>query len=159
MRRTQERYQEVQKKFLIDVTGPISNIGTTMKLLRRLLICFVVFASVVHAKASHWTYLTSARDLTYAVDMDSVATDPDGYVEYVAKTTWKAPAKLSDANRPVAVSVTRYQIDCDRKAWRAVDTHYLASDGTSAGTLHPNAPDWTAIGPGTVIDLMFSKVC
>ncbi|HWX11879.1 MAG TPA: hypothetical protein VNZ04_07750, partial [Trinickia sp.] len=92
MRRTQERYQEVQKKFLIDVTGPISNIGTTMKLLRRLLICFVVFASVVHAKASHWTYLTSARDLTYAVDMDSVATDPDGYVEYVAKTTWKAPA-------------------------------------------------------------------
>jgi hypothetical protein len=130
-----------------------------MKLLRRLLVCFVAIAASVQAEATQWVYLTSARDLSYAVDMDSVATNPSGYVEYIAKTSWNVPAMLSGATQPVAASVTRNQIDCDRKTWRAIDTHYLTIDGASAGTLHPNDPAWAAIGPGTVVDLMFRKVC
>ena len=130
-----------------------------MKLLRRLSACFVALVATVHAQATQWVYLTSAPDLSYAVDMDSVVTSPGGYVEYIGKTTWKAPAMLSGATQPVAVSVTRYQLDCDRKAWRAIDTRYLTADGAPAGTLHPGKPGWTAIGPGTVVDLMFRKVC
>lgn len=130
-----------------------------MKLLRRLLVGLMPLTAMVHAEATQWSYLSGARDLSYAVDTDSIATDADGYVEYIGKTTWKVPAKLSGAEQPVAVSLTRYQIDCSHKQWRAVDTHYLAADGSSAGIVHPVRPDWTPIGPGTVVDDMFRKVC
>ncbi|GLU32971.1 surface-adhesin E family protein [Trinickia caryophylli] len=130
-----------------------------MKLLRLLLLCFLSLTPAVYAQATQWTYLSSAKDLSYAVDSDSIATNPEGYVEYVAKTTWKVPAKVSGASQPVAVSVTHYQIDCDHKQWRALDTHYLTASGASAGAVHPADPDWSAIGPGTVVDLMFRKVC
>jgi hypothetical protein len=130
-----------------------------MKLLRRLLVCLMPLAAMVHAEATQWSYLSGERDLSYAVDTDSVATNADGYIEYVGKTTWKVPEKLSGSGQPVAVSLTRYQIDCSRKQWRAVDTHYLAADGSQAGFVHPTNPEWTPIGPGTVVDVMFRKVC
>lgn len=130
-----------------------------MKLIRRLLVCLMPLTAIVHAEATQWSYLSGARDLSYAVDTDSIATDADGYIEYIGKTTWKVPAKLSGAEQPVAVSLTRYQIDCSHKQWRAVDTHYLAADGSSAGIVHPAHPDWTPIGPGTVVDTMFRRVC
>lgn len=130
-----------------------------MKLLRLSLLVGMTLAAMVYAHATQWSYLPGARDLSYAVDIDSISTSPEGFIEYVAKTAWKVPAMLSGASQPVAISVTRYQIDCRRKRWRALDTHYLTTRGTSAGSLHPSKPDWTAIGPGTVIDRMFRKVC
>ncbi|MGN6804587.1 MAG: surface-adhesin E family protein [Trinickia sp.] len=130
-----------------------------MKLLRRLLVCLMPMGAMVHAEATQWSYLSGERDLSYAVDTDSVATDADGYIEYIGKTTWKVPEKVQGAAQPVAISLTRYQIDCGHKRWRAVDTHYLAADGTPAGFVHPTSPEWTAIGPGTVVDIMFRKVC
>ncbi|CAN7508074.1 hypothetical protein LJR230_003413 [Trinickia sp. LjRoot230] len=130
-----------------------------MKLLRRLLICSMPLTAMAYAEATQWTFLSSARDLSYAVDTDSVVTGSEGYVEYIAKTTWKAPAMLSGVAKPVSVSLTRYQIDCSHKQWRAVDTRYETADGEPAGRLQPAAPKWSAIGPGTVVDLMFRKVC
>ncbi|PTB21253.1 hypothetical protein C9I57_06110 [Trinickia symbiotica] len=130
-----------------------------MKLLRRLLICSVALAANSHADAAQWVHLTSERDLSYEVDMDSVKSGPDGYLEYVAKTLWKVPAMLSGATKPVAVSITRYQIDCDHKAWRAIDTNYVTAEGEPAGKAQPKDAAWTPIGPGTVVDLMFRKVC
>ncbi len=129
-----------------------------MKLLRRLLFVVMPFGAVAFAQATQWNYLTSARDLSYAVDNDSVKTTPDGYIEYVAKTTWKTAAMLPGATAPVAVSLTRYQIDCGKKQWRTLDTRYKAASGASAGTFNTN-DDWSDIGPGTVVDVMYRKVC
>lgn len=130
-----------------------------MKLLRRLQVCFMAIAATSSADATQWVHLSSARDLSYEVDMDSVKSGPDGFLEYIGKTSWKVPARLSGATKPVAVSITRYQIDCDHKAWRAMDTSYMGADGELAGRLQPKEPGWTPIGPGTVVDLMFQKVC
>lgn len=130
-----------------------------MKLLRRLLIVTLPFTAMAYAQATQWTNLAAESDLAYAVDVDSIATDSEGYVEYLAKTTGKTPATLPGATAPVAVSLTRYQMDCSRKRWRIVDTHYLAPEGAAAGSLHANDSKWTAIGPGTVVDAMFHKVC
>lgn len=130
-----------------------------MKLLRRLLIVMMPLGAMAYAQATQWTDLTSARDLAYAVDADSITTDPEGYVEYLAKTTWKAPAMLPGATAAVAVSLTRYQMDCGKRQWRILDTHYLTAAGSPAGALPGADGDWAAIGPGTVVDMMFRKAC
>ncbi len=132
-----------------------------MNWLRPLIIVSVALSAMTYAEAdaTQWTALKSASDLAYFVDTDSIATDSDGYIEYTAKTNWKAPAMMPGANAPVAVSVTRYQIDCAGKQWRALDTHYLAADGTPAGSLRSSDSPWVAVSPGTVVDTMFRKVC
>ncbi|WP_116139280.1 surface-adhesin E family protein [Trinickia diaoshuihuensis] len=129
-----------------------------MNRLRPLIIFTVALGSFAYADATQWTPLKSASDLAYAVDTDSIATDSDGYIEYTAKTTWKASSMMPGASAPVSVSVTRYQIDCAGKQWRALDTHYLAADGSPAGGLSANST-WVAVSPGTVVDTMFRKVC
>lgn len=130
-----------------------------MNWLRPCIVLSVALGSMAYADATQWAPLKSASDLAYAVDTDSVATDADGYIEYTAKTTWKAPAMMPGANAPVAVSITRYQIDCAGKQWRALDTHYLRADGSPAGVLRSPDSPWVEVGPGTVIDAMFRKVC
>jgi len=130
-----------------------------MNWLRPLIVFSVALGSIAYADATQWTALKSASDLAYAVDTDSVATDSDGYIEYTAKTSWKAPAVMPGASAPVAVSVTHYQIDCAGKQWRTLDTHYLGADGAPAGAVRsPDAP-WVTVSPGTVVDTMFRKVC
>lgn len=130
-----------------------------MNWLRPLIVFTVVLGPVAYAEAEQWTPLKSARDLAYAVDMDSIQTDSDGYIEYIAKTSWKAPSMMPGANAPVSVSVTRYQLDCADKQWRAIDTHYLRADGVPAGVLRSADSPWVAVGPGTVVDTMYRKVC
>ena len=132
-----------------------------MNWLRPLIIISVALGAMAYAEAdaTQWTALKSASDLAYAVDTDSIATDSDGYIEYTAKTSWKAPAMMPGASAPVSVSVTRYQIDCAGKQWRALDTHYLAADGAPAGGLPSADSPWVAVSPGTVVDIMFRKVC
>jgi hypothetical protein len=130
-----------------------------MNWLRPLIVFTVVLGPVAYAEAEQWTPLKSARDLAYAVDMDSIQTDSDGYIEYIAKTSWKAPSMMPGANAPVSVSVTRYQLDCADKQWRAIDTHYLRADGAPAGVLRSADSPWVAVGPGTVVDTMYRKVC
>jgi hypothetical protein len=131
-----------------------------MKLLRRLLMIVVpVLAAIGYAQATKWTNLSSASDLVYAIDTDSIAKNPQGYIEYLAKTTWTTPSPLPGSTAPVAVSVTRYQIDCGNKQWRALDTHYQAADGSPVGIYSPAPADWALIAPGTVVDAMFQKVC
>ncbi|TKC89633.1 hypothetical protein FAZ69_11990 [Trinickia terrae] len=130
-----------------------------MKLLRRLLMVLPALAAIGYAQATKWTNLSSASDLVYAIDTDSIAKNPQGYIEYLAKTVWTTPSPLPGSTAPVAVSVTRYQIDCGNKQWRALDTHYQAADGSSAGIYSPAPADWAAISPGTVVDSMFQKVC
>ena len=130
-----------------------------MNWLRPLIVFTVALGSMAYADATQWMPLKSASDLAYAVDLDSVATDSDGYIEYTAKTTWKAPSMMPGASAPVSVSLTRYQIDCAGKQWRALDTHYLGTDGAQVGILHATDTAWGAISPGTVVDTMFRKVC
>lgn len=130
-----------------------------MNWLRPLIVASVALGSMAYADATQWTALKSASDLAYAVDIDSVATDSDGYIEYTAKTTWKAPSMMPGANAPVAVSVTRYQLDCAGKQWRTLDTHYLDASGAPAGVLRSPNSAWVGVGPGTVVDTMFRKVC
>jgi len=130
-----------------------------MKLLRRLLVIGLALAAIGYAQATKWTKLVSASDLVYAIDTDSIAKSPQGYIEYRAKTTWTTPSPLPGSTAPVAVSVTRYQIDCGNKQWRALDTHYQAPDGSSAGTYSAAPADWALVSPGTVVDAMFRKVC
>lgn len=130
-----------------------------MNWLRRMIVSTVALGSMAYADATQWTPLKSARDLAYAVDTDSIATDSDGYIQYTAKTTWKAPSMMPGANAPVSVSITRYQIDCADKQWRALETHYLRQDGAPAGGLRSVDAPWVAVSPGTVIDTMFRKVC
>lgn len=130
-----------------------------MNWLRPILVFTVAVGSMAYADATQWTRLKSARDLSYAVDTDSIATDSDGYVEYTAKTTWKSPSMMPGATEPVSISVTRYQIDCGGRQWRALDTHYLRADGAPAGLLRSADAPWVAVSPGTVIDTMFRKVC
>ncbi|WP_206954405.1 surface-adhesin E family protein [Trinickia acidisoli] len=130
-----------------------------MNWLRPLIVFTIALGSMAYADATQWTPLKSASDLDYAVDSDSIATDSDGYIEYTAKTTWKAPSMMPGASRPVAVSISRYQIDCAGKQWRTLDTHYLAADGTPAGVLRSADATWAAVSPGTVVDAMFRKVC
>ncbi|MGN6669043.1 MAG: surface-adhesin E family protein [Trinickia sp.] len=130
-----------------------------MNWLRPLIVFTVVLGPVAYAEAEQWTPLKSARDLAYAVDMDSIQTDSDGYIEYIAKTSWKAPSMMPGANAPVSVSVTRYQLDCADKQWRAIDTHYLRADGAPAGVLRSADSPWVAVGPGTVVDTMYRKIC
>ncbi|MGG1944990.1 surface-adhesin E family protein [Trinickia sp. NRRL B-1857] len=130
-----------------------------MNWLRPLIVFTVALGSVAYADATQWTPLKSASDLAYAVDTDSIATDSDGYIEYTAKTTWKSSSMMPGASAPVAVSVTRYQIDCAGKQWRALDTHYLGADGSPAGALRSGDSAWVAVSPGTVVDTMFRKVC
>ena len=127
---------------------------------RRPLIVFAVaLGSAAYADATQWTLLKNARDLAYAVDTDSISTDSDGYIEYTAKTSWKAPSMMPGADSPVSVSITRYQIDCAGKQWRSRDTHYLRADGAPAGELHATDSPWVSISPGTVVDTMYRKVC
>src|ERR1700687_2782294 len=128
-----------------------------MKLLHRLSIVLPLLTSVGYAQASNWTNLTSASDLAYAVDTDSISKDALGYIEYLTRTTWKTPAPLPGATGSVAVSVTRYQMDCERKQWRVLDAHYQAVDGSSAGVYSPPNAEWAAIAPGTVVDAVFRK--
>jgi hypothetical protein len=130
-----------------------------MKLLRRLLMIMPVLAAIGYAQATKWTNLSSASDLVYAIDTDSIEKNPQGYIEYLAKTTWTSPSPLPGSTAPVAVSVTRYQIDCGNKQWRALGTRYQAVDGSSVGTYSPAPADWASIAPGTVVDVMFRKVC
>jgi hypothetical protein len=130
-----------------------------MNWLRPLIVFTVALGFAANADATQWTPLKSASDLAYAVDIDSVATDSDGYIEYTAKTTWKSPSLMPGANAPVSVSVTRYQIDCAGKQWRALDTHYLGKDGSPAGILHSTDSTWFEISPGTVVDTMYRRVC
>lgn len=130
-----------------------------MNWLRPFIVVTVALGTAAYADATQWTALKSARDLAYAVDTDSVATDPDGYIEYTAKTTWKAPAMMPGATAPVAVSVTRYQVNCAGKQWRALDTYYLSADGSPAGVLRSADSPWVAVSPGTVVDTMFRKIC
>lgn len=130
-----------------------------MNWLRPLIVASVALGSMAYADATQWTALKSASDLAYAVDTDSVATDSDGYIEYTAKTTWKAPAMMPGASAPVAVSVMRYQVDCAGKQWRPLETHYLDANGAPAGALRSPDSAWVAVSPGTVVDTMFRKVC
>lgn len=130
-----------------------------MNWLRPLIVFTVALGTVAYADATQWTPLKSARDLAYAVDTDSIATDSDGYIEYTAKTSWKSPSMMPGANAPVSVSITRYQIDCADRQWRSLDTHYLRADGAPAGVLRSAGAPWVAVSPGTVIDTMFRKVC
>jgi hypothetical protein len=130
-----------------------------MKLLHRLSIALFLLTPVGYAEAAKWTNLMSATDLAYEVDTDSVSKDSLGYVEYLTRTTWKAPAPLPGATRPVAVAVTRYQMDCEKKQWRVLDGHYHAVDGSSAGVYSPPNADWAAIAPGTVVDAVFRQFC
>jgi hypothetical protein len=130
-----------------------------MKLLRRLWMIVPAVVGMGYAQATHWTNLSSASDLVYAIDTDSVSKDSDGYLEYLAKTTWKSPAPLPGSAGPVAASVTRYQIDCDHKQWRALDTRYQAADGSPAGVYTPVAADWASIAPGTVVEAVFQRFC
>ena len=130
-----------------------------MKLLRRVLMITPALAAIGYAHATKWTNVSSASDLVYAIDTDSIAKNSEGYIEYMAKTTWKTPSPLPGSTAPVAVSVTRYQIDCGNKQWRALDTHYQAADGLSVGVYSPTPDDWASIAPGTVVDAMFQKVC
>lgn len=130
-----------------------------MNWLRPMITFTVALGSMAYADATQWAPLKTASDLAYAVDIDSIATDSDGYIEYTAKTTWKAPSLMPGARVPVSVSVTRYQIDCAGKQWRTLDTRYLAKDGSPAGMLRSTDSAWVAISPGTVIDTMFDKVC
>lgn len=130
-----------------------------MNWLRPLIVLTAALGTMAYADATQWTPLKSASDLAYAVDTDSIATDSSGYIEYTAKTTWKAPSLMPGANAPVAVSVTRYQIDCAGKQWRALDTHYLRADGAPAGALRLADSAWVSVSPGTVVDTMFRRVC
>jgi hypothetical protein len=130
-----------------------------MNWLRSSIVFTVALGSMAYADATQWAPLKSASDLAYAVDTDSIATDSDGYIEYTAKTTWKAPSMMPGASAPVSISITRYQIDCAGKQWRALDTHYLGVNGARAGALRSSDSEWVAVSPGTVIDTMFRRVC
>jgi hypothetical protein len=132
-----------------------------MNWLRPWIIVSVALGAMAYAEAdaTQWTALKSASDLAYSVDTDSVATDSNGYIEYTAKTNWTAPAMMPGASAPVAVSVTRYQIDCAGKQWRTLDTRYLGADGAPAGIVRSPDSPWVAVSPGTVVDTMFRKVC
>jgi hypothetical protein len=130
-----------------------------MKWLRRLLMLAPAAMGMSFAQATNWTNLTSASDLVYAIDTDSVSKDPQGYVEYLGKTTWRTPSPLPGSTAAVAVSVTRYQIDCGKKQWRALDTRYQAADGSPAGAYSASAAEWALVSPGTVVDSVFQRVC
>src|SRR5260370_37075091 len=87
-----------------------------MKLVHRLSIGLPLLTSVGYAQASNWTNLTSARDVAYAVDTDSISKDALGYIEYVTRTTWKTPAPLPGARGSGAGSSLRFVVDCGEKS-------------------------------------------
>jgi hypothetical protein len=116
--------------------------------------------AIGHAQATKWVSLSDARDLSFAIDTDSVRHDPNGYVGYLTKTTWRDAAQPPGATGAVAVSITRYQMNCKSKQWRLVESQYQAADGTPAGTYKPAAvKEWADIGPGTVVESIYEKIC
>lgn len=125
---------------------------------RLALVCCLGIA-VGHAQATKWVSLSDARDLSFAIDTDSVHKDPNGYIDYLTKTTWRDAAQPPGATAAVAVSITRYQMDCQSKQWRMVESRYQTADGTPAGVYKPVASDWADIGPGTVVETIYQRIC
>jgi hypothetical protein len=111
------------------------------------------------AQATKWVSLSTAPDLTFSVDTDSVAKDEDGYIGYLTLTTWKEAADPPGATAPVLSAVTRYKMDCNRRQSMAIEARYIGADGAAAGvhSYPPNA--WTPVAPNTVVDAIYSKIC
>jgi hypothetical protein len=115
--------------------------------------------AIGHAQATTWVSLSEARDLSFAIDTDSVRAVPNGYIEFLTKTTWRDSAQPPGASGSVTVSISRYQMDCKSRRWRIVDARYQSQDGTPAGAYKPASAEWADIGPGTVVEAIYVKVC
>lgn len=110
-------------------------------------------------QAVQWMTLSSARDLSYELDADSAHKDSDGYLAYSTRTTWQDVAQPPGAIAAVAVSISRYQMNCHAKQWRLIESCYESADGSPAGVYKPTSDAWMDIGPGTVMDKIHARFC
>ncbi|MCG1055729.1 hypothetical protein KQH49_12650 [Mycetohabitans sp. B5] len=111
------------------------------------------------AQAVQWINLSSARELSFELDADSARKNPGGYLVYSTRTTWRDTAQPPGAIGAVAVSIGRSQMDCHAKQWRLLESRYKRGDGSPAGVYKPASDAWIDIGPGTVMEKIYARLC
>lgn len=111
------------------------------------------------AQAVQWISLTRAQDLSFELDTDSASKDPDGYLVYSTRTIWRDAAQPPGATANVAVSLSRYQMNCHARQWRLVESRYRGLNGLPAGVYKPAGKAWVDIAPGTVMEKIYTKLC